>query len=91
MDRGFEIERLKEKIESLQGKNERLKKSNEMFADIGKMYSEINSEAYKEFAERLKEKSWDVPYETKNAHFVQVVDVEDIDNLLKELVGEDNG
>ena len=47
------------------------------------------AEAYKEFADRLKEKSWDVPYETKNAHFVQVIDVGDIDNLLKELVGED--
>lgn len=47
------------------------------------------AEAYKGFAEKLKEKSWDVPYETKNAHFVQVVDVGDIDNLLKEL--ERNG
>lgn len=49
----------------------------------------LKSEARKEFAERVKEKSWDVPYETKEAHFVQVVDVEDIDNLLKEMESED--
>ena len=56
--------------------------------DYEKFLTDVSTEAYKEFAERLKEKSWDVPYETKNAHFVQVVDVGDLDNLLKELVGD---
>ena len=43
----------------------------------------------KEFAERLiEEKSWDCPYETENAHYVQVVDVGDIEELVKEMGGE---
>ena len=31
-------------------------------------------------ADALIEKAWDVPFETENAHFVQVVDVGDIMN-----------
>ena len=76
-------------INRLQAENERLKKANEMFADIGKMYSEIKSEAHQEFAERLKTEyakgmNW---FKKKESYYV---DVGDIDNLLKELVGEDN-
>ena len=48
---------------------------------------EIKAEAYKEFVERLKEKLFD-PVETWITS--NVVREEDIDNLLKELVGEDN-
>lgn len=44
------------------------------------------AEAYKEFAERLKEHkcSYDLP----DYHSFVAVDVEDIDNLLKEMVGD---
>ena len=41
---------------------------------------EVKSEAYKEFAERLKEKATNSFYEER-----KYVDTEDIDNLLKEL------
>lgn len=75
-------------INRLQAENERLKKSNEMFTDIGKLYSEIKAEAYKEFAERLKDiiadhldQSLDNP--GGNNYFITDV-YTDIDNLLKE-------
>ena len=47
------------------------------------------AEAYKEFAERLKTEyakgmSW---FKKKESYYV---DVDDIDNLVKEMVGEDN-
>ena len=47
-----------------------------------KTVEQIKSEAYKEFAEKLKEKTLPLPK-------YDCVDVEDIDNLVKELVGED--
>ena len=62
---------------------ERLQSVVDSFTDIGKMYSEIKAEAYKEFAERLKEKG-------KSSLGNQFV-ISWIDNLLKEMVGEDNG
>lgn len=43
------------------------------------------AEAYKEFAERLKEKIWDVDC---RVGYVQVVDMGDIDETLKEMVGK---
>ena len=47
----------------------------------------IKSEAYKEFAERLKEKSFKT---IRNYGFTKdVVEVCDIDNLVKEMVGEE--
>lgn len=45
-------------------------------------------EAYKEFAEKLKEKSWEIDW---CCDYIRVVDVDDIDNLLKEMSGEKNG
>jgi hypothetical protein len=52
------------------------------FADIGKMlYNEARAEAAKEFAERLKRKS----YIPKPYAFLAMVDVCDIDNLVKEM------
>ena len=61
---------------------ERLRKENERFADIGKMYSEIRaeakSEAYREFAERLKKSPSVTNCESEWLYL-------DIDNLLKEL------
>ena len=61
-------ETLRDEITEKDAEIERLRKENERFADIGKMYSEIRaeakSEAYREFAERLKEisKEVTVPY-----------------------------
>ena len=69
-----------------QAEIERLKKSNEMFTDIGKMYSEIKSEAYKEFAERLKEKS---SSRFDYSELVFEISEYDIDNLVKEMVCDD--
>ena len=64
----------------------RLRKERHQFADLSKMYSEIRAEAIKEFAERLKEhlKGNGGLYcvTTMNAKF---------DNLVKEMVGDDNG
>jgi hypothetical protein len=90
----IELKAMRGAVNSYKAENERLQKVLDVWKDIA--HREVSyvglakTEAYKEFAERLKEKFWDVPYETENAHFVQVVDVGDIDNLLKELVGEDN-
>lgn len=47
---------------------------------------EIKAEAYKEFAERLKKCSFTTEYSLYDD--VEVVRVDDIDDLLKELVGE---
>lgn len=72
---------------------ERLNKEVETFADIGKMYSEIKAEAVKEFAERLKEKSGKVEMVCSGA-LVQrdyTISEKTLDNLLKELVGDDDG
>lgn len=48
--------------------------------------AQIKAEAYKEFAEKLKEKRWDAEC---RVGYVQVVDVGDIDEVLKEMVGEE--
>lgn len=45
----------------------------------------VKAEAYKEFAERLKEKGY-----FPRLSITKVVFIEDIDKLLKEMVGEDN-
>jgi hypothetical protein len=63
---------------------ERLQKVNDSFTDIGKLYSEIKAEAIKEFAERLKNSA---DYCTGTIEF----DTEDIDNLVKEMVGDGDG
>lgn len=78
---------LQNDLTDAEAENERLKKSNEMFADIGKLYSEIKAEAYKEFAERLKiEYAKDLYSVSKETGYF--VNRADIDNLLKEMVGE---
>lgn len=64
---------------------ERLQKEQNRFADIGKMYSEIKSEARKEFAERLKSKSY------ISSDWVKVVNTDYIDNLVKEMESDLNG
>ena len=62
---------------------------NEQLEMIG-IINRIKAEAYKEFAERLKEKAekHDCRY-YMSGYSVTAVDVKDIDNLLKEMVGEE--
>ena len=76
---------IKDLINRLQAENERLKEVNDSFTDIGKLYSEIKAEAYKEFAEKLKEK---LVYEHFFETEVVFLDKIKIDKVLKELVGE---
>ena len=94
-------ETLQKYIAEQKAEIERLQSVVDSFTDIGKMYSEIKAEAYKEFAERLKE--WlcienelyissaknMLPKEFQNG-YEQKNDfvVKLIDNLLKEMVGE---
>ena len=63
---------------------ERLLKENNSFADIGKLYSEIKAEAIKEFAERLKEQA-------KANEWNGTICGLDIERLVKEMVGDNNG
>jgi DNA repair exonuclease SbcCD ATPase subunit len=75
-----------EELNQAKAEIERLKATVDSFTDIGKLYSEIKSEAYKEFAERLKEMASRGFWETDD-----YVGTEQIDNLLKELVSDSNG
>ena len=84
-----EIENLKEKnsnltsgLTSLQNDLTSARATIDSFTDIGKLYSEIKAEAYKEFAEKLKQNAYH-----NDANEYIVFDIE-VDNLLKELVGE---
>lgn len=77
-------------INRIQAENERLKKANEMFTDIGKLYSEIKAEAYKEFAERLKMRAINRYNEFEDYQEYPYATITHIDELLKELVGEDD-
>ena len=71
-----EIEKLKEEIQITKDAYTMLQTKNEI----------IKSEAIKEFAERLKEKSFKT---IRNYGLTKdVVEVCDIDNLVKEMVGE---
>ena len=76
-----EIERLKKKVEEL----------SEVLSDsIRIRYKEVQSEAVKEFAERLKEKSGKVEMVCSGA-LVQrdyTISEKTLDNLLKEMVGD---
>ena len=69
----------------LQTEIERLKIVENGFIELQKLYRTAKAEAYKEFAERLKEKLFE-PVETWLTS--DVVREGDIDNLLKEMVGE---
>ncbi len=53
--------------------------------ELAEAVDHIKSEAYKEFANELKCRTHEISYNT-----LQVVTEYDIDNLLKELAGEDN-
>ena len=71
------INRQKAEIERLKEVNEKLLID---FNGLSGVIKRAKAEAYKEFAERLKEMVTPFKYSFNN----------DIDNLLKELVGEDN-
>ena len=75
-------------INRLQGENERLK---QIIEDKGGLIltETAKAEAYKEFAERLKERAIQTSFDPIYGS-IMTVDVDDVDNLLKELVGEDN-
>ena len=64
-----------------------MKATVDSFTDIGKLYSEIKAEAYKEFAESLKGKMI-AKYNEYDEQEYPRAKIDDIDNLLKELVGE---
>ena len=89
------IESQEEYINRLQEENERLKNEcknqstlwSKHFEQIFETAKEtIKAEAYKEFAERLKDGTGYYDWEIKDMVYTE----EEIDNLLKELVGEDN-
>ncbi len=80
------INRQKAEIERLQGKVEEL---SEVLSDTIKIrYKEARTEAVKEFAERLKDEV--TYYEDTCGNFVPFVDCRDIDNLVKEMVGDES-
>jgi type II secretory pathway component GspD/PulD (secretin) len=74
-------------LKKANAENERLIKvyelSNRAYRELQKRVEPIKAEAYKEFAERLKEKA----HSYFLANLLWVVNIEYIDNLLKELVG----
>ena len=86
------IKQVFDKFEEQQAEIERLKKLTDAYFKLGiAMTRELETakaEAVKEFAEKVKEKVWDVPYKTKEAHYVQVVDIGDIEDIEKEMVGD---
>jgi hypothetical protein len=73
---------------------ERLQNENKRFADIGKLYSEVRADAIKEFAEKLTNRiceNVNRSLDNPNGNNYYPIDVyEDIDNLVKEMVGESN-
>lgn len=70
-----EIERLNKKVEEL----------SDVLSDTIKIrYAEAKAEAYKEFAEHLKEEWFNNYYDSPNVDFYEFVD-----NLLKEMLGEE--
>lgn len=57
--------------------------------EVQKKIRQAKLDVVKEFAEKLIEKhSWDVPYETEDAHYVQVVDVGSIEDFVEEFTVE---
>jgi hypothetical protein len=76
------INRQKEEVERLREDSKRLKKVQMQLDDLCIMHRTIRAEAIKEFAERLKE---DCPADLLVIHFNA------IDNLVKEMVGDNNG
>ena len=74
-----------DEINRLQAENKRLKKG--WKADI-QLTAEAKAEAYKEFAERLKENK-EVLFFGESGYHYRITDKQ-IDNLLKEMCGDNN-
>ena len=75
----LEVERLLQKLQQAQ-------ETIDSFTDIGKVYSEIKAEAYKECIEKVRKLAVGMhPCSDEMRIFDS-----DLDNILKELVGEDN-
>ena len=79
-------------INRQQAEIERLEKirkaDNNLITSLNKCYETAKAEAYKEFAEKLKEKCYEDFQETDEMLSPYVTD-DDIDNLLKEMEGEE--
>lgn len=100
MERYFEIKRLKEKVESLEDYNENLLAAN---TALSNEILEAKHKAYKEFAEKAKEEFLNLQYNAKTDRktakieelkeqmdwLLHKVAIETLDNLLKEMVGEE--
>lgn len=74
---------------------ERLKKEKDEYAylyekHINTAFSHIEAEAYKEFAEKAKEFMHN-KFKVLDEYEFEYITESDIDNFLKEMVGEDNG
>ena len=80
-----EVKELEEKLKTAETEIERLKAKQEKCfyctEQANKKISEIKAEAYKEFADRLKNESYE------RIDLTAYVEVSDIDNLLKEMGG----
>ena len=101
-----EIETMKERVKGqkkalfeqqaysakVQSEIEWLREINSLVTEVGqewqKLYEDAKAEAIKEFAERLKEQT--TYHEDECGDFVPWVDCRDIDNLVKEMVGDNN-
>ena len=79
-------------INRQQAEIERLEKirkaDNNLITSLNKCYETAKAEAYKEFTEKLKEKCYEDFQETYEMLSPYVTD-DDIDNLLKEMEGEE--
>ena len=90
------INRQKAEIERLEKDSKRLKKVEMQLDDAMKMYDTIKAEAYKEFAEKVSKLICNNTYPDfdKDGKAVNIWNAKDgykqIDNLLKEMVGDNN-
>ena len=87
----IEKDALFDKVEELKAEVERLKTNlNVELENFATEYdNKIKAEAYKEFAEKLKEQA-EVYTDSAEDVFILAVGISKIDNLLKELMGENN-
>lgn len=85
------LKSVRDLIDRQQAEIERLEKirkaDNNLITSLNKCYETAKAEAYKEFAEKLKEKCYEDFQETYEMLSPYVTD-DDIDNLLKEMEGE---
>ena len=90
------INRQKAEIERLEKDSKRLKKVQMQLDDAMKMYNVIKTEAYKEFAEKVSKLICNNTYPDfdKDGKAVNIWNAKDgykqIDNLLKEMAGDNN-